>query len=77
MDYRWRPPVFFVSDHLGERPEIWGGLLADTERHVANTIAENTSVDSAAELSTLRTAPENELGDPSVEHEDEFIEHRN
>ena len=57
-------------------PEVWGMLLADAARHVANAIAEETGADSAAVFSNIKTALENELHDPSDEHEGQFSEHR-
>ena len=56
-------------------PEVWGILLADAARHAANAIAEHTGVASAAVFSTIRTALEDELQDPSDEHEGQFTEH--
>jgi Domain of unknown function (DUF5076) len=57
-------------------PEVWGMLLADAARHAANAIAEKTGADSAAVFSTIKAALEDELHDPSDEHEGRFTEHR-
>lgn len=58
-------------------PEVWGILLADAARHVADAIAKESGIGSSEIFSAIRNKLVAELEDPSAEHEGQFIDNKN
>ncbi len=57
----------------GKTPEVWGILLADAARHIANGIAAETGVPSSDVFAAIKARLESELNSPSANHEGEFL----
>jgi hypothetical protein len=55
-------------------PAVWGMLLADAARHIANALAENEVMDRETALAAIASKFAEEMQSPSDEHLDEYMD---